>query len=125
MKKFARVLALMLVATMLCVMLVACGATPAEKPEDAKAALEANGYTATLVEAGGTTIVTGTASNFIDTVTITYYADEATAQAAYEALEAAASTLEEAYDLLDMKYSYGISGTMVWAGSADAVAAAK
>ena len=124
MKKFARVLALMLVATMLCVMLVACGATPAEKPEDAKAALEANGYTASLVEVGGVTTVTGS-NGLLDTVTITYYADEATAQTAYEALEAAASTLEEAYDLLDMKYSYGISGTMVWAGSADAVAAAK
>ena len=47
MKKFARVLALMLVATMLCAMLVACGAKPASDPKEAKDALEENGYKAT------------------------------------------------------------------------------
>ena len=50
MKKFISVLSLVLVAAMLCVSLVSCGAKPADNPDDAVAALKANGYTAQKVD---------------------------------------------------------------------------
>ena len=50
MKRIIRVLALMLVAAMLCVALVACGSTPNKDPEKAKDALEDNGYEVRLVD---------------------------------------------------------------------------
>ena len=126
MKKFARVLALMLVASMLCVMLVACGGSPAAKPEDAKAALEGNGYTATLVETNGTTVVTGVKDE--DSVYITYYADQAAADAAYKTLDETYTLMKELADELgeDMgDYVYGQDGTMVWYGTSNGVSAAK
>ena len=50
MKKFARILALMLVAAMLCVVLAACGGAPAEDPKDAKKALKDADYKVTLID---------------------------------------------------------------------------
>ena len=49
MKNFARILALLLVATMLCVMLASCG-TPAEDPKEAKKALKDADYEVTLID---------------------------------------------------------------------------
>jgi ABC-type glycerol-3-phosphate transport system substrate-binding protein len=147
MKKFARVLALMLVATMLCAMLVACGAKPASDPKEAKDALEENGYKAThlsgvLVEAassafgdGVTDIVTGIDGD--DSVTIVWFEEEDDAKDFYEELEEKyeeskaeldeiedEDVKEELQEELD-NAAYGISGNMVWMGTKEAVKAAK
>lgn len=50
MKNFARVLALVLVAVMLCTVLIACAGKPAEDPKDAKSALKDAGYDVTLMD---------------------------------------------------------------------------
>lgn len=127
MKKFARVLALMLVATMLCVLFASCGATPNSDPAEAAKALEEAGYTVNKNEVPGVlTTVTATNLETGDVVTIQYYADEATAEAAYKVVEEQAKAAEELASELgeDADIAYGIDGTMVWVGTPDAVSAA-
>ena len=148
MKKFARVLALMLVASMLCVMLVACGSKPAAEPEDAEAALKDNGYTVVLLDsklamAAASVAIDGDLEAYLtafkgdDYLYIAWFEDEDEAQSYYDELdekyEESKAELEEIEDedrkaeyeeMLD-KAAYGISGNMVWMGTKDAVKAAK
>ena len=49
MKKFVRLMALVLVAVMLCAVLAACGGAPAEDPKDAKKALKDNDFDVELM----------------------------------------------------------------------------
>lgn len=148
MKKFARVLALMLVAAMLCVMLVACGAKPASDPKDAKDALKENGYEVLLSDDavslgvaaaiyGGEleAVVTGTDGD--ESVTIVWFEDEADAEDYYETLEEMMAEFEEEIDEIEDEddkeeaqeeldnAAYGIDGNMVWFGTKEAVKAAS
>ncbi|MBQ8341740.1 MAG: hypothetical protein IJY22_05125 [Clostridia bacterium] len=148
MKKFARILALMLVATMLCVMLVACAAKPAEDPNDAKAALEENDYKVMHYEGllletisssigdGVTDVVMGTKGDD-DMVLIVYFEDEEDAEKYYEKLDEERTEEQKEIDEMEDgeekdelqeefdKAVLGHSGKMVWAGTKDAVKAAK
>ena len=88
MKKFARILSLVLVAVMLCATLASCGG-PAKDPDDAVAALKDNGYTA--VKTGNT--VVGEKDG--ETITITYYDDEDAATKAYDEAKQQMEKVEE------------------------------
>ena len=107
MKKFVRVLALMLVASMLCVMLVACSSKPADNPEDAVAALKENGYT--IVYESDEVVSAKKGDDFIS---IYWFDNEDDANELYEeamelkeeaeeALEKLKDELKEAQDELD------------------------
>lgn len=147
MKNFARVLALMLVATMLCVLFVACGATPADDPKEAKAALEENGYGVLLNDSeialagsaliyGGKVEATLRATKGDDYIQIVWFEDEEDADKYYESLDESWSEMEDeiaelegdkretAEEYMD-KLDYGKSGNMVWSGTTDAVKAAS
>ena len=147
MKKFTRVLALMLVAAMLCIALVACGSKPNEDPAEAKksledagynvffkefgsvssnpdetvAVLEEKGYSVEQEENNGDTTITATNTDSFETVTVTYYQKKADADAAYEELEAEMAELGELAALLG--YSFGRSDNIVWSGTSEAIAA--
>lgn len=148
MKKFARVLALMLVATMLCAMLVACGAKPASDPKEAKAALEENDYVAVLVDSdlllagaaltyGGKVSATLTGTNGDEYVNVVWFEEEDDAKAYFEKLEEQFDKAQEELDELEDedekkelqeehdKATFGRSGEMVWFGTKEAVKAAK
>ena len=148
MKKFARVLALMLVAAMLCVMLVACGSKPASDPKDAKDALKDNGYSVTLsddaISLAASALVYGgdleaiiNATDGDEYINIVWFEDEEDAQDYYDKLdemyEEAKAKIDEIEDEDEKEEleedldnaAYGISGNMVWKGTKDAVKAAK
>lgn len=122
-KVLSLVCLLALVATCL-VAFASCGA-PNEDPAEAAKALEAAGYkVANLTKDGVGTV---SAMKDKDMVTITYFATEEEAETAYEALEKELEALEELADAAgeDVNYEIGISGKMVWAGTPDAIDAAK
>ena len=147
MKRFTRILALMLVATMLCIALVACGSKPNKDPVEAKksledagynvffkefgsvssnpdetvAVLEEKGYSVEQEENNGDTTITATNTDSFETVTVTYYQKKADADAAYEELEAEMAELGELAALLG--YSFGRSDNIVWSGTSEAIAA--
>ena len=149
MKKFARVLALMLVATLLCVMLVACAPTPADTPEDAKAALEENGYEVLVVDNelalasasaiyGGDLEATLRASDGDDNyVSIIWFENEEDAEKYYEELEEEWAEMEEELEEIEDEdekaeaeeymdsMTFGQSGNMVWSGTVDGIKAAS
>lgn len=121
MKKVLSIVMVVMLLAMTVVVFASCS-KPADNPDDALAALKENGYTAEKTEFGGNTVVTGMKGT--DMVVITWYADEAAADAAYEALEAQYEKAEDAGQ--DVSNSdYGQSGNMVWYGTKDAIDAAK
>ena len=92
MKKFAKITAVALVAIMALAVLVACG--PASDPDKAVAALKENGYTAGKISTGGyeglEAVVSGTKgllSGNLQTITIYYFKDTASANDAWESIK--------------------------------------
>ena len=131
-KSIVKVLALALVAVMMCAMLVSCGGPNAD-PDKAKAALEENGYAAEKIDgigllafawAGGDieAVVTGIDKNDLtDTVTIIYYESKDAATEAWESVEKYFNEKSEE----ESDYEIKQSGEMIWFGHKDAIKAAK
>ena len=139
MKKFAKFMAVALVAVMALALLVSCG--PASDPDKALAALKGNGYTAAakltdaisltaaeaIVSANRgdiTSIVKATKTddnNALQTVTIWYFKDAAAAKNALEKAEEYA----DAQKGDSTTWVFGHSGAMIYWGTSDAVKAAR
>ena len=126
MKKFAKIMAVVLVAAMALAVLVACG--PASDPDKAKAALEANGYTAVNLPTGGIAgvkaIVSGTKgllSGNAQTITIYYFNDADAANDAWEEIKQKSDS--EGKDKSD--WVIAKSGTMIYYGTSQAVKDAR
>lgn len=125
MKKTIKIIALAMVALMLMLALVSCGAKPNSDFEKAKAALEENGYDVkSNPDAEDKTISASKDSQY---VSICYFSDEEKAKTFYEAKKEAYEELKKAAEELgeDLDYEFGISGTMVWEGTPDAIKAAS
>ena len=130
MKKLFKITSLTLVLLMLIASLVACGG-PAKKPADAKAALEANGYSVVLSEGKAleaiasllgiddldAKIVATSKEDLDDYVTIYYFEDADDAEAAWEKIQ----TEADKADAEVVKKS----GNMIYYGTEAAVKAAK
>ena len=124
MKKVLSLICLLaLVATCL-VAFASCGA-PNEDPAEAAKALEDAGYQVANLTKDGVGAVSAVKGE--DKVTIQYFATEEEAEKAYEAFEAELEALEKAAEELgeEVNLEIGISGKMVWAGTPDAIDAAK
>ena len=137
MKKFAKVMAVVLVAVMSLALLVACG--PNADPDKAVASLKKNEYAAgkdtllagTLKALGVADIdavVKGTKSvkgddnkTKIETVTIVYFKDSKAAEAAWEKLEKYAD--DQKGDSKD--WTVGQTGALIYWGTTAAVKAAR
>ncbi len=133
-KSIVKVLALSL-AVMMCVALVACGA-PASNPDDAEKALKDNGYVVVRVDDEGlgglamaafklagidnvATVITGT--NGDEAITIFYFDEAADANAEWEDVQKWSD--DESDD--DSDWVLKKSGKMIYAGTKNAVKAAK
>ena len=125
MKKTIKVVAVAMVALMLMLALVSCGATPKSDIAEAKKALEDNGYTVMESSSDGAKVLI--ASKGEDTVSIAYYDDQDAADAAYKAAEEALDAMKELADAAgeELNVEVGQSGTMVWSGTPDAIKAAS
>lgn len=145
MKKFTKIMALTLIVIMSVMTLAAC-AKPAKDPEDAKKALEDNGYTVVLIDEEALleddmeAALSAYSKDEKDFIAIVWYKDSDAAKKAYDEakdeLQDLKDELEKNKDELgdDYKesketldnYVVGKSGNMVWtASSKDAVKAAK
>lgn len=124
MKKFVRILALTLVAVMLCASLASCGA-PNKDPEKALAALKEEGYAAVKVGdyVSGTKVVEEDGEKKIEHVTIYYYDSKDDATAAMEKIQKLAD--EEKGDNDSDWVSATQSGNMIYFGTKAAIKAAK
>ena len=124
MKKFARILAVALVAVTLCLTLTSCFG-PAKDPADAKSALEDAGYlvvkvdTDLLLPDGVEATVLGTTDD--DYILITYYEDSDAVNEAWDDAQEDAKDLEEKYEDIVCKKS----GKMIYIGTKQAVKDAK
>ena len=125
MKKTVKIIALAMVALMLMLALVSCGAKPNEDPDAAKKALEENGYTVVKLPISDEIFITAYKGD--DSIDITYYKDEAAAEEAYEeAKEEFNEMKDEAEELFeDFNLEIGQSGNMIWVGTPDAIKAAS
>ena len=136
MKTFVKVLALSLVAVMMCAVLVSCGG-PNKDPKKAAEALEEAGYTVTTLDKGlpegYEATVTGVKLDLenetADFIVITYYSDKEVLNAEWDEAQ---ETLEEGKEA--MAALYGVekddivvkkSGMMIYVGTKAAVKAAK
>ncbi len=135
-KSIVKVIALSLVAVMMCLALVSCGA-PAKDPADAKAALDENGYVATKIDNEGLgaiafavftaagiedleSVVSGTNEDG-EHVTIFYFEDSAAANEQWEDVQKyAEDEKDEESDWVVKK-----SGNMIYFGTKTGVKAAK
>ncbi|MCH5151865.1 MAG: hypothetical protein J1F65_04315 [Clostridiales bacterium] len=140
MKKFAKIMAVVLVAVMALALLVSCG--PASDPDKALAALKDNGYvlaakntgllslTAVEVIVGAergdvVAIVTGTKTdddNKLQTITIWYFKDSAAANKAWDKAQQHANS-EKDDDASD--WVVAKSGAMIYYGTSQAVKDAR
>ncbi len=122
MKHMTKLLALALVAILCIGMLASCA--PASDPEDAKAALEENGYTVAALPLnyeGLDTVVYATKGLLSsDFVAILYFIDSESAEAAFE--EVKADNEDEAED---ENFVLEQSGKMIYYGHKNAIAAAR
>lgn len=135
MKKAIRLLALSLVLVTLVAAFASCGG-PAKNPDDAKAALEENGYVAVKSEAIAViglsafgikdvdAVVSGSATidDKFETVTILYFEDK---DAANEAWENAQKYADDEKDDKAENWVVKKSGAMIYFGTPNAVKAAK
>ena len=138
MKKFARVMAVMMVAVIALAVLVSCG--PNSDPDKAKDALKNNGYVTTIAKDAITlgiteallgcergdivAIVTGTttdADKNVQTVTIYYFKDGAVANKVYD--KAKVESDKESKD--KSSWVFAKSGAMIYYGTSAAIKAAK
>lgn len=129
MKKFAKVMALVMVAVMSLALLVSCA--PNADPDKAVAALKKNGYTAAKVPAvlgvgGLETTVTGTkttedkdGNKKVETVTIMYYGSAEQAQKAYDNVKSENEKKDES------DWTVAQSGKMIYFGTSAAIKAAR
>lgn len=127
MKKTLRLLSLALVLVMTVALLASCGG-PNKNPEKAKEALEDAGYTVTLVDSALgfegiekylTAFKMSEDMSDMEMITIYYFEDSAAAKDAWEDIQKEAEELDEE-DLVIKK-----SGKMIYAGTKEAVKAAK
>ena len=125
MKKFVRILALALVAVMLCATLASCGG-PNKDPDKALAALKEEGYTAVKVGdyVSGTKLVKDDdGKDKVEHVTIYYYDSKEDATAAMEKIQKLA---DEEKDDKDTDWVGATqSGSMIYFGTKAAIKAAK
>jgi len=127
MKKTLRLLSLALVLVMTVALLASCGG-PNKNPEKAKEALEDAGYTVTLVDSFAgfegiekylTAFKMSEDMSDMEMITIYYFEDSAAAKDAWEDIQKEAEELDDE-DLVIKK-----SGKMIYAGTKEAVKAAK
>ncbi|MBQ8341741.1 MAG: hypothetical protein IJY22_05130 [Clostridia bacterium] len=127
MKHVTRILALLLVVTTLCVMLVACGAKPEADPTQAKGILEKNGYEVELTDDpsmlltssfyyGGQLTAMLSASKDTDYVKIFWFEEKEDAEEYYDFISDQMSSLQ---------YAFGVEENMIWYGTKDGVKAAS
>ncbi len=134
-KSIVKILTLALVAVMMCAVLVSCAA-PASNPDDAEKALKDNGYTVVRIDNSGIgaiglavftavgiedieTVITGTDGD--EAITIFYFEDAEAANEQWEDVqEWSADEKDEDSDWVLKK-----SGKMIYAGTKEAVKAAK
>ena len=138
MKKFAKVMAVVLVGVMALALLVACG--PASDPDKAIASLEKNGYTAgkdsviipialaglkvkgvETVISGSKTVKDGDKSK-LETVTVVYFTDSKAAKDAWEKVKGYA---EDQKDKDSSDWTVKQSGAMIYWGTSAAIKAAR
>ncbi len=134
-KSIVKVLALALVAVMMCAVLASCSA-PASNPDDAEKALKDNGYTVVRVDnsgfgAIGLAVFTAvgiegietviTATNGDEAITVFYFADADAANAEWEDVQ---KWSEDEQDE-DSDWVLKKSGKMIYAGTKEAIKAAK
>ena len=131
MKTFTRVLSLTLAVLMLTLALVSCGG-PAKDPEDAKKALEDNGYTVYYVsnenklkamfgtDTGVVAYISATSEDLEEQVTIYYFESSAKAKDAYADFDKddIAEAEEEGWIVKQ-------SGKIIYMGTEAAIEAAK
>ena len=133
-KSIIRVIALSLIAVMMCFALVSCGG-PNSDPDKAKEALEKNGYAAEKLDGigllafawagkGVETVVTGVnKEEATKAVVVIYYEDKDAAATAWEGVEKYFTENKDKEKESD--YEIKQSGNMIWFGHKDAVKAAK
>lgn len=123
MKKVLSIVCLLAIVASCLFVFASCGggATPNADMEAAKAALEAAGYTVTISNKTLNAFKTGSSDN----VQITYCTNESEAQAKYDQLKASYDAQKALADEMDADFTgeYGISGTVVWGGTPDAIEA--
>lgn len=128
MKKFAKIMALMLVVAMGVAMLVACA--PASDPEKALSALKKNGYTAGKVNAiigvkGIDCVVSG--SNGTEGkeghVTIVYFTSKDAADSAWESVQKYAKSEDK--ESKDSDWKIKKSGKMIYWGDSNGIKSAR
>ena len=134
-KSIVRILALSLVAVMMCVVLVSCG-VPNSDPEKAAKALKDNDYTVTTVEDSGLgaiamgvfkaagiedleCVVSGTNKDG-EHVTIFYFEDSKAANAEWEDVKGYFEDQED-----DSDWTIKKSGAMIYYGTSAGIKAAK
>ena len=130
MKKTIRFVAFAMVALMLMLTLVSCGAKPNATPADAKKALEKADYEVLLIDSEAALKLTGidglvatlaaTTKDLKNAVSIYYFKDSASASDAYDKIKELADEAKEKTENI----SVGKSGKMIWFGTKDAVKAA-
>ena len=138
MKKFAKITAVVLVAVMALAVLVACG--PASDPDKAIAALKKHEYTAAkdtvlvpvaltaLGVKGVDTVISGSKTvkdgdkNKLETVTVVYFTDSASAKEAFAKVEEYANKQNK-----DKESDWTVkqSGAMIYYGTSAAIKAAR
>ena len=132
MKKFAKIMAVALVAVMAVAILVACA--PASDPDKAVAALKKNGYTAGKVSAGSyeglEAMVTGTkgalgallGKDDFQFITIYYFKDSKSANDAWDAIK---SESDKSSNKKDSDWVVKKSGKIIYFGTKQAAKDAR
>ena len=132
MKTFVKVLALSLVAVMMCAVLVSCGG-PNKDPKKAAEALEEAGYAVQLVDENmpegyeATIIATkiDLENEKVDFISIAYYSDTEVLNADWEEAQDSVKDMAEEMGLEESEIVVKKSGKMIYIGTKDAVKAAK
>ena len=131
MKKFAKVMAVMMVAVIALALLVSCG--PNSNPDKAEAALKKNGYTAGKAVAvltslavlnvkGVETAISGTKleNGKMERVTIIYFDNSSSANDAWDSVKQYADDNKD-----ENNWVFAKSGAMIYYGTSAAIKAAK
>lgn len=138
MKKTIKVVALAMVALMLMLALVSCGAKPNSDPAAAEEALKAAGYSVSKDANGAngpegcSTILNASKIDgesledaTMEFVTIYYFKDEASADSAYADIEKDYNKAKDSERYKDMDLDIGKSGKMIYCGTVAAIKAAS
>lgn len=136
MKKILFVLCIVSILVSCLFTLVSCGDAPNEDPALAREALESEGYTVVDGKASASRFgIVGITSSMhaykeYESVTIFYFADDESAEAAYDAIEKTIKNEKTEYaregrEYPDLGLETGVDGTVVWIGTPEAIAAAS